>query len=212
MYKLIIEDDEGKTTVVPLVRDEILIGRKDGNTIRLTERNISRHHAKLLRQSSDVYIEDLGSYNGVQVNGTTIKGRIPLTVGDRIQLGDYTLGLKSESNSKSSQTSTKKRPDTLQIVHKDTTVKGKTAASLLSPTQRPPPRLQLQQKKLLLQQKTWALMRGLSAYQKTSRGSNLSSPKMPLSSAAPMTTILSSTIDRSQDTMHRSQLSEGDTP
>ena len=47
MYKLIIEDDEGKTTVVPLIRDEITIGRKEGNTIRLTERNVSRRHAKL---------------------------------------------------------------------------------------------------------------------------------------------------------------------
>jgi len=34
--KLIIEDDEGRKTVVPLVRDEITIGRQEGNTIRLT--------------------------------------------------------------------------------------------------------------------------------------------------------------------------------
>ena len=39
MFKLVIQDDEGKTTVVPLIRDEITIGRKEGNTIRLTERN-----------------------------------------------------------------------------------------------------------------------------------------------------------------------------
>src|SRR6202040_939631 len=31
--KLIIEDDEGRKTVVPLVRDEITIGRQEGNTI-----------------------------------------------------------------------------------------------------------------------------------------------------------------------------------
>ena len=37
MFKLTIEDDEGKTTVVPLARDEITIGRLEGNTIRLTE-------------------------------------------------------------------------------------------------------------------------------------------------------------------------------
>jgi len=41
LYKLIIEDDEGHTTVVPLVKEEITIGRKEGNTIRLTERNVS---------------------------------------------------------------------------------------------------------------------------------------------------------------------------
>ena len=27
MFKLVIQDDEGKTTVVPLIRDEITIGR-----------------------------------------------------------------------------------------------------------------------------------------------------------------------------------------
>ena len=37
--KLIIEDDEGRKTVVPFARDEISIGRLEGNTIRLTERN-----------------------------------------------------------------------------------------------------------------------------------------------------------------------------
>ena len=44
MFKLSIEDDEGKTTVVPLARDEMTVGRLEGNTIRLTERNVSRKH------------------------------------------------------------------------------------------------------------------------------------------------------------------------
>ena len=60
MFKLIIEDDEGHTTVVPLVKDEITIGRKEGNTIRLTERNVSRHHARLIRSNGSFFIEDLG--------------------------------------------------------------------------------------------------------------------------------------------------------
>ena len=42
MLKLVISDNEGTTTVVLLVRDEISIGRKDGNTIRLTESATSR--------------------------------------------------------------------------------------------------------------------------------------------------------------------------
>ena len=94
MYKLIIEDDEGKTTVVPLIRDEITIGRKEGNTIRLTERNVSRRHAKLLKQNGSVFIEDLTSYNGIKVNGDRIAGRAPVNEGDRIQIGDYQLALK----------------------------------------------------------------------------------------------------------------------
>ncbi|MCK5798562.1 MAG: FHA domain-containing protein [Deltaproteobacteria bacterium] len=94
MHKLIIEDDEGKTTVVPLIRDEISIGRKEGNTIRLTERNVSRRHAKLVKQNGAVFIEDLESYNGIKVNGNRIAGRVAVAEGDRIQIGDYVLGLK----------------------------------------------------------------------------------------------------------------------
>ncbi len=96
MVKLIIEDDEGKTTVVPLIRDEITIGRKEGNTIRLTERNVSRRHAKLVKQNGALFIEDLNSYNGIKVNGNKIAGRVAVTEGDRIQIGDYVLGLKLE--------------------------------------------------------------------------------------------------------------------
>ncbi|HEX8953776.1 MAG TPA: FHA domain-containing protein, partial [Polyangia bacterium] len=94
MYKLIIEDDEGKTTVVPLIRDEITIGRKEGNTIRLTERNVSRRHAKLVKSNGTVFIEDLTSYNGIRVNGDRIAGRAPVNEGDRVQIGDYQLALK----------------------------------------------------------------------------------------------------------------------
>ncbi len=103
MVKLIIEDDEGKTTVVPLIRDEITIGRKEGNTIRLTERNVSRRHARLLRQNGALFIEDLSSYNGIKVNGNKISGRIAITEGDRIQIGDYVLGLKFEGQLETAQ-------------------------------------------------------------------------------------------------------------
>jgi pSer/pThr/pTyr-binding forkhead associated (FHA) protein len=94
MFKLIIQDDEGKTTVVPLLRDEITIGRKEGNSIRLTERNVSRKHARILKSNGAVVVEDLDSYNGVKVNGTRIQGRVSVNESDRIQIGDYLLELK----------------------------------------------------------------------------------------------------------------------
>ncbi|UJR79169.1 FHA domain-containing protein [Sandaracinus amylolyticus] len=94
MYKLVIADDEGKTTVVPLVRDEITIGRKEGNTIRLTERNISRRHAKLRKANGSYLVEDLSSYNGVKVNGRRIGNEATLKAGDQISIGDYQLALQ----------------------------------------------------------------------------------------------------------------------
>jgi ABC transport system ATP-binding/permease protein len=94
LYKLIIEDDEGHTTVVPLVKEEITIGRKEGNTIRLTERNVSRHHARLTRSNGSVFIEDLDSYNGVRVNGDKIAARTTVREGDLVEIGDYHLALQ----------------------------------------------------------------------------------------------------------------------
>ncbi|HEX8437721.1 FHA domain-containing protein [Archangium sp.] len=99
MLKLIIEDDEGRKTVVPFVRDEITIGRQEGNTIRLTERNVSRQHARLLRQNGHVLVEDLGSYNGVRINGERIQGQAQVGDGDLIQIGDYDLALQKEAAS-----------------------------------------------------------------------------------------------------------------
>ena len=96
MYKLVISDDEGHTTVVPLLRDEITIGRQAGNSIRLTERNVSRSHARLLKRNEAYIIEDLGSYNGVIVNGERIDEKAELAAGDQLGIGDYDLELQSD--------------------------------------------------------------------------------------------------------------------
>src|SRR5262245_25384494 len=96
MFKVVIQDDEGKTTVVPLIRTELTTGRKEGNTIRLTERNVSRRHARILRNNGEVQIEDLGSYNGIRVNNARIAERVSLRVSDQVQIGDYKLYLKAE--------------------------------------------------------------------------------------------------------------------
>lgn len=99
MQKLVISDDEGQTTVVPLVWDELSIGRAEGNTVRLTERNVSRRHARLSRDASgDLVVEDLGSYNGVRVNDAPIDGPRRLAAGDRIGVGDYVLELRDEAS------------------------------------------------------------------------------------------------------------------
>ncbi len=96
MHKLTIEDDEGKTVVVPLIRDEITVGRQEGNSIRLTERNISRRHARFYRQSGTLFVEDLGSYNGIKVNGTKIAAATGLKDGDLVIVGDYKLTVRAD--------------------------------------------------------------------------------------------------------------------
>lgn len=94
--RLIIEDDEGTTTIVPLGEDAITIGRQQGNTIQLTEKNVSRRHARLYPDGEGWVIEDLGSYNGIRVNGQPIEGRVVLSEGDVVQIGDYHLALTED--------------------------------------------------------------------------------------------------------------------
>ena len=94
IFKLIIEDDEGKTTVYPLADGNLTIGRKEGNTIRLMERNVSRRHARLERTNGAVFIQDLDSYNGVKINGERISGRYEVKEGDLVEIGDYHLALQ----------------------------------------------------------------------------------------------------------------------
>ncbi len=95
--RLIIEDDEGATTIVPLGGEAVTIGRQEGNTIQLTEKNVSRRHARLWFEDSTWVIEDLDSYNGIKVNGEFIEQRVSLREGDVIQIGDYHLALAEDT-------------------------------------------------------------------------------------------------------------------
>ncbi len=91
MWKLTIEDDQAMKTVVHLVRDDYTIGRAEENTVRLTERNISRRHARLSKPGERWLLVDLTSYNGCYVNGQRVNEHHEIVHGDLVQLGDYRL-------------------------------------------------------------------------------------------------------------------------
>jgi pSer/pThr/pTyr-binding forkhead associated (FHA) protein len=98
--KLVIEDEAGTRSVVPFASDVIVVGRGDeGVTFRLGERNVSRRHARFLRQSGAVFVEDLGSLTGTRVNGERITGKRRLRDGDLVQIGDYDLAVLAEGQS-----------------------------------------------------------------------------------------------------------------
>jgi pSer/pThr/pTyr-binding forkhead associated (FHA) protein len=98
MWKLCVVDDESNRTVVKLVRGDYSVGRAEDCTIRLTERNISRSHARIYRDGDDEWtLEDKNSYTGSFVNGERVSGTRPLKHGDTIQLGDYRLELMDEN-------------------------------------------------------------------------------------------------------------------
>jgi pSer/pThr/pTyr-binding forkhead associated (FHA) protein len=96
MWKLTIEDDEGQQTQMPLAHDEYGVGRDESNSIRLTDRNVSRKHAGLKKNGDGWVLTDLSSYNGTYVNGARVVGEHALQSGDIVQLGDYRLELLDE--------------------------------------------------------------------------------------------------------------------
>lgn len=77
-----------------LTKAEIAIGRGADCDLMLDSALISRRHARLVVDDEGIVtIEDLGSRNGVYVNGELIEGARRLEIGDRIDLGGEELEL-----------------------------------------------------------------------------------------------------------------------
>jgi pSer/pThr/pTyr-binding forkhead associated (FHA) protein len=64
-----------------------VIGRANDCDIHLDDPLVSRRHARVIRAQVGTAIEDLGSANGVYVNGRLSPGITPLHPGDVVQLG-----------------------------------------------------------------------------------------------------------------------------
>ena len=82
-----------------LLRGPITIGRKEGNTVQLTDQYASGNHARLAIKNNEVYIEDLNSTNGVFVNEEKIDQRSKLSPNDKIRIGSVIFKvIKASSN------------------------------------------------------------------------------------------------------------------
>ena len=67
-------------------RPRMVIGRSRECDIQIADPNVSRHHAELRREGAAFWLVDLGSTNGVDVNGRR-QHRAKLSDGDRLTLG-----------------------------------------------------------------------------------------------------------------------------
>jgi hypothetical protein len=84
----------GKRLVVPPAG--ALIGRSRECDIVIDDSNVSRRHAEISPSGQSWLIQDLGSTNGVRVNGRQVDGPHPLESGDRIELGTVRIGFEVE--------------------------------------------------------------------------------------------------------------------
>jgi hypothetical protein len=85
---------EGRTAV--LGQRGGVIGRSRDCDVVLGDDNVSRRHAEIRPSGGSWIVKDLGSTNGVKVNGRRIQGPQSLKRGDTIQLGTARLTFEQE--------------------------------------------------------------------------------------------------------------------
>jgi adenylate cyclase len=73
---------------IPLVRPVIVVGRRETCDICMRFTNVSGKHCELAFRAGKWWIQDLGSQNGVRVNGYRVKTAI-LNPGDRISIARH---------------------------------------------------------------------------------------------------------------------------
>lgn len=74
-----------------LVGPEVVLGRSPDCHITIEDPLISRRHARIVIRDDKAFVTDLGSRNGVRINGRPIDGEAQIEDGDRIRLGTQEL-------------------------------------------------------------------------------------------------------------------------
>jgi predicted component of type VI protein secretion system len=73
-----------------------VLGRSRDCDIVVGDANVSRHHAEIRPAGEGWAINDLGSTNGVLVNGRRVRRACPLQAGDEVELGTSVLRFELE--------------------------------------------------------------------------------------------------------------------
>jgi hypothetical protein len=77
------------------LRDEAVVGRDSGADLRLHDARASRRHAKFTIRGGAAAVRDLGSKNGLTVNGRSVRGgAAPIAPGDLVAIGDTLLAFE----------------------------------------------------------------------------------------------------------------------
>lgn len=82
--------------IIDLSLGETMIGRSEGCVPLLrTDQSLSRRHAKLTHDPPGaISVEDLGSLNGTQLNGSPVTSATPMRPGDTLTVSGSTLTLQ----------------------------------------------------------------------------------------------------------------------
>ena len=92
-----------------------LIGRGADCQVVLDSALVSRRHARVVVAGTTVVVEDLGSRNGVLVNGALITGGVTVLAGDHIQIGGQHLTLRQDGGDQASKNAELRSAKTIEF-------------------------------------------------------------------------------------------------
>ncbi len=70
------------------------VGRQAGNEVLLDDTGVSRQHARLIFHNGALWVQDMGSRNGVFVNDVRVQAHRQLSPGDKIRIGNTVLEVR----------------------------------------------------------------------------------------------------------------------
>jgi pSer/pThr/pTyr-binding forkhead associated (FHA) protein len=98
-YYLVFETGSLQKTIYPLL-EATTIGRDTSNSIRLPDATASRNHARVRFWQGSWVVEDVGSTNGIIINGERV-GKASLKPGDSFRIGQTIFTLVEREIAKS---------------------------------------------------------------------------------------------------------------
>jgi pSer/pThr/pTyr-binding forkhead associated (FHA) protein len=90
MPKLIVMNGPATTKQISVRANTTTIGRHSTNDVVLDAMQVSRRHAVVTKEGPFVTISDVGSCNGVFVNGTKVRSQV-LVGGDEVLIGPFKI-------------------------------------------------------------------------------------------------------------------------
>lgn len=121
---VIVRAPNGDVREFPVTELAAVLGRDESADIRVEDRKVSRRHASFRVVDGELWAEDLGSVNGIRLNGKKIKGKARMGLDDVVLVGGYEVSLKRGDAAGRSDTAF---PDTAQV-NVDRTVRPERAA------------------------------------------------------------------------------------
>jgi len=104
MFVLDIRPFDGAPFTAPVDADSLVIGRSAEADVSISDRSLSRRHARLFLDGGAWKIDDLGSRHGTFVNGRQISEPVVVLVGDVITLAGSTITLTDEDEEEEAST------------------------------------------------------------------------------------------------------------